>query len=117
MADTTFRHGDPDMIDYTPSGGNVAAGEVVILGNTAGLTCGVAHVPIENGIRGALGSGGGFYEGINLNNAANFAVVYWDNTNKKFTTVSTNNAKFGFITRDGGGGANTNCIVRHFPFV
>lgn len=115
MAEATFRSGNPRVIDYTPASGNIAAGEVVLLGNTAGLMCGVAHVAIENNTLGALGAGGGTYECTNLNNAADYAVVYWDNSANKVTTVSTNNAKFGFIVRDGGGGANTSCLVLHDP--
>jgi hypothetical protein len=117
MAEATFRHGDPRMIDYTPAAGNVAAGEVVLAGNTTGLTCLSAHVPIENIVQGAMAAGGGVYDVINLNNAANYAVVYWDNSNNKVTTVSTNNAKFGMIVDDGAGGANSVCRAIHFPYV
>lgn len=116
MADATFRAGNPDMIDYTPSGANVDAGDVVLIGNTTGLTCGIAHVDIEDGYKGALAAGGGKYEVVNLNNAANGVKVYWDNTNKKVTTTSTNNALFGYVVESGAGGANTNCIVKHWPF-
>lgn len=117
MAEATFRHGEPLMVDYTPAAGDIAAGQVVLAGNTTGLTCLVAHVPIANGVQGAMASGGGVYDCLNLNNAANYAKVWWDDTNNKVTTVSTNNALFGFVTANGGGGANTNCRVRHFPFV
>jgi hypothetical protein len=118
MADVTTRHGAPIKADYTPSGGNVNAGQVVLLGNTIDLTCGVAEVAIENGKKGSLAIGGGVYRGINLNNAATNAEVWWDNSAKKFTTVSTNNARFGFVTDDsGGGGANSNCDVLHHPYV
>lgn len=117
MAEATFRHGDPLMIDYTPGSGNLSAGQVVLLGNTAGLTCGVAHRDIENGVLGALAAGGGVYDATNLNNAANFAKVYWDDSVNKLTTVSTNNALFGFIVANGGGGANSTCRARHWPFV
>lgn len=114
MAQVTFRHGDPTHIDYTPSGGNVNAGDVVSLGNTAGLTCGIASVAIENNVKGSL-SVGGVWEGVNLDNAADYALVYWDGT--KFTTTSTNNELFGYIVRDGEGGANSNCLAMHVPFV
>lgn len=117
MSDTTFRHGDPVMIDYTPSSGNVAEGEVVLLGNTTGLTCGIAHRPIENNTLGALAAGGGVYDAVNLNNAADYATVYWDDSANKVTTVSTNNALFGYVVSDGGGGANTTCRVLHHPRV
>lgn len=117
MADTTFRHGDPTMIDYTPSSGNVATGQVVLLGNTTGLTCGIAHRPITNNVLGALAAGGGVYDVVNLDNAANYAKVWWDDSGNKVTTTSTNNALFGFIVTDGGGGANSTARALHVPEV
>ena len=116
MAQVTFRHGEPVMIDYTP-GANVTAGDVVLLGNTAGLTCGIVHTDTESGILGAIAAGGGVYDAVNLNNAANYAKVYWDDTNNKVTTTSTNNALFGFVVDDGAGGANSTCRVYHHPYV
>ena len=113
--EATFRHGDPVMLDYVPTGGNVAAGQVVVLGNTAGLTTGIAHRDIENNVKGALGGGGGVYEVVNLDNAADWARVYWDDSVNKATTTSTNMAALGFVVRDGGGGANSNCLVLHHP--
>lgn len=117
MADTTFRHGEPLMVDYTPASGNIAAGTVVLVGNLTGWTCGIAHVDIENSTLGALAAGGGVYECVNLNNAATGAKVYWDDSNNKVTTTSTNNATFGFVVSRGGGGANTSCDVVHDPRV
>lgn len=117
MSDTTFRHGAPVMVDYTPSAGNVAVGEVVIVGNTTGWTCGVAHHAITNATQGALAAGGGVYDVVNLNNAANGAKVYWDDANNKVTTTSTNNATFGFVVSGGGGGANSTCQALHKPYV
>ena len=117
MAQVTFRHGNPIMVDYTPAAGNVAAGEVVLVGNLTGWTCGVAHVDITNATLGALSAGGGVYSCVNLNNAADGAKVYWDKANDKVTTTSTNNATFGFVVSNGGGGANTNCDVLHQPHV
>lgn len=122
MADTTFRSGSPCMIDYTPSSGNVAVGEVVLVGsvtaNTAGqgaLAC-IAHRPITNSTLGALAVEGGIYDVVNLNNAANGARVYWDDSANKVTTVSTNNALFGYIVTNGAGGANSTCQAIHKPF-
>jgi len=117
MAEVTFRHGYPTHVDYTPTGGAVNAGTVVLLGNTIDLTCGVASVDIANNVKGALAIGG-VWRGINLDNAAEGAEVWWDNSAKKFTTTSTNNARFGFITDGtGGGGANSNADALHHPFV
>lgn len=122
MADTTFRHGDPVMIDYTPSSGDVAEGQVVVVGSVTANTSGtgavamVAHRPITNSTKGALAVGGGVYDVVNLNNAANGAKVYWDDTNNKVTSVSTNNAVFGWIVADGAGGANSTAKAFHNPF-
>jgi hypothetical protein len=117
MSQAIFRHGDPVMIDFTPGAGDINAGTVVLLGNTTGLATGIAHVDLPNTKLGALAAGGGVYEVVNLNNAANYAKVWWDNTNKKVTTTSTNNAQVGFIVRDGAGGANSKCLVLHAPNV
>lgn len=122
MSDTTFRHGSPVMIDYTPSGGNVAEGEVVVVGSVTANTSGtgavamVAHRPITNATLGALSIQGGVYDVVNLNNAANGEKVYWDDSNNKVTTVSTNNAVFGWIAASGGGGANSTARAFHNPF-
>jgi hypothetical protein len=121
MAEATFRHGAPVMVDYTPSGGNVAVGQVVVIGtvtaNTAGTAAiaAIAHRPITNNEPGALAVSGGVYDVTNLNNAANGAKVYWDDSNNKVTTVSTNNAKFGYVVASGGAGANTTCKALHDP--
>ena len=117
MPDVTLYHGNPRMIDYTPGAGDVQAGQVVLLGNLTGITCGIATELIKNNAKGALAVGGAVWSGTNLNNAANYAKVYWDNSAKKFTTVSTNNAQFGYVSQDGGGNANTTCRVLHDPFV
>lgn len=122
MAEVTFRHGNPVTVDHTPSGGNVAEGAVVLLGsvtaNTAGegAVAGIAHRPITNNIQGSLAVGGGVYDVVNLNNAANGKKVYWDDTNNKVTTVSTNNAVFGWIVASGGGGANSTAKALHAPY-
>lgn len=122
MADTTFRHGSPVMIDYTPTGGDVAAGQVIQLTDSAsntvevGLSLGIAHVDIANNAQGAIAVGGGIYDVVNLNNAADYATVYWDDSANKVTTVSTNNALFGAIVSGGGGGANSTARALHVGF-
>lgn len=117
MADATFRHGAPVMIDYTPATGNVAAGDVILLGNLTGLTNVIAHTPIANTKLGAVASGGGVYEVVNLNNAANGDKVYWDAATDKVTTESTNMSLFGFVVRGGAGGDNSKCLALHKPYV
>lgn len=122
MAEVTFRHGDPVMVDYTPLSGNVSEGQVVVVGSVTANTSGtgavamIAHRPIVNSTLGALAVCGGVYDVVNLNNAATGAKVYWDDTNNKVTTVSTNNAVFGWICAEGGGGANSTAKAIHNPF-
>ena len=114
MADAVFRHGDPTMADYTPAAGNIAAGQVVLLGNLTGLGCGIAHVDIENTKLGALAIGGGVYDVTMLTNLAPWATVYWDDTNNKVVSTSTNNATFGVLLT-GNTGANTLVRALHAP--
>lgn len=122
MAEVTFRSGPATMVDYTPSSGNVSEGQVVLLGSVTANTSGtgavaaIAHRPITNSTLGALSVGGGVYDVVNLNNAANGAKVYWDDTNNKVTTVSTNNAVFGWIVASGAGGANSTAKAVHAPY-
>ena len=111
MAQASMRHGDPTMIDYTPSSGNVSAGQVVLLGNTSGIGLGIAHQDITNNTLGALDIDGGVYDVTMIGNYANYTKVWWDATNTKVTTTSTNNALFGYIVENGGGGANTTCTA------
>src|SRR5262252_8876491 len=108
-----FAHGDVVHIDYTPTTGNVAAGAVIALSNTGPV--GMAFEPILNNVLGSLALGG-VWNVTNLNNAANYAKVYWDATNNKVTTVSTNNALFGTVVSQGGGGANSTCRVLAYPY-
>jgi predicted RecA/RadA family phage recombinase len=116
MPQTTFKHGNYRVTDYL-AGADISAGEVVLLGNLTGLTNGIAHHDIANAAVGSLAIGGGIYQCINLNNAADGAKVYWDVATDKVTTVSTNMSTFGFIVENGGGGANSACWVLHHPYV
>lgn len=104
------------MVDYTPAA-NAANGDVILLGNTTGLTCGVAHHDLENGVLGSISAGGGVYDCVSLQNSANYTKVWWDDTNNKVTTTSTNNALFGYIVSGGSAGANTTVSVLHKPYV
>lgn len=118
MASATFRKGQPKVVDYTPSA-DLSAGDVVLLGNSAGITCGVVQLDMVNAATNAcIAVGGGIYDIISLQNTANNVKVYWDPaTPTKVTTTSTNNALFGFIVEGGGLGANTIVSVLHHPYV
>lgn len=112
--DAVLRHGSPTYADYTPAAGNVAAGQVVLLGNLTGLGCGIAHMDIVNAVVGSVAIGGGIYDVTMLTNIAAWATVYWDDTNNKVVTTSTNNATFGVLLT-GGTGANTVVEALHAP--
>jgi hypothetical protein len=114
MAEAVLRHGDPQFADFTPASGNVAAGQVVLLGNLTGLGLGIAHQDIVNNTLGSLAVGGGVYDVVMLTNIAPWATVYWDDTNNKVVTTSTNNATFGVLLT-GNTGANTTVEALHAP--
>lgn len=115
MAETYFRHGSPLMIDYTPGAGAIDAGDIVLIGNTAGLTCGVAHNDIANSTLGALAAGGGVYKAQIAGNYAAGTLVYKPAGNAILTTTTTNNAPFGFTVETGT--TNTWVNVAHVPHV
>lgn len=114
MAEANFRHGDPTFADFTPGSGNISAGQVVLLGNLAGISCGIAHLDIVNNQPGALAVGGGVYDVVMLTNMAPWTLVYWDDTNNKVVSTSTNNAVFGVLLT-GNTGANTVVEAQHIP--
>lgn len=106
MADAVIRSGSPEVVDYTPTGGDLVAGQVVLLGNTAGLACGIAVTDITNNTLGSLYVRGGVFEVTMLTNIAPYTRVYWDDTNNKVVSTSTNMAPFGYLI-EGNTGANT----------
>ena len=112
--EATLRHGDPSFADFTPAAGNVAAGQVVLLGNLTGLGLGIAHQDIVNNTLGSLAVGGGVYDVVMLTNLAPWSLVYWDDTNNKVVSTSTNNAVFGVLLT-GNTGANTTVEAIHLP--
>ncbi len=115
MAMAIMKHGDPTFQDYTPSA-NVAAGDVVLLGNTGGLSCGIAHMPIANAVLGALAIGGGIYDVVGIGNYAAWTKVWWDAANSKVTTTCTTNALFGYTLAQMTA-ANATVEVLHNPFM
>lgn len=113
MADeAVFKHGEYRAIDYV-AGADIEGGEVILVGNTAGLTCGIAHHDIANAATGSLAVGGGVYEVTAAGNYTNGSKVYWDNSAKKVTTTSTNNAQFGYLVK--AGVTNTATWALHSP--
>ena len=117
MADAVKRGGIPPMImPHTPASGALAAGEVVLIGNTAGITCGIATLPVANNAEGVLEIGGGEYDVTMLTNMTAGTKVYWDTSINKVVATSTNMSLFGYLTT-GGTGANTVVRAFHWPYV
>lgn len=58
MAEAIFRSGNPIMVEYTPSGSDVDAGQVVVINGYPFI----AHRDIADGELGALAAGGGVYD-------------------------------------------------------
>lgn len=112
MAEAIFRKGNYRTMDYVATA-DIDAGDVVLIGNTAGLTCAIAHHAIANTATGSLATGGGTYEVIAAANYTQGAKVYWDNSAKKVITTSTNNAQFGYLEE--ASVANTACLAKHDP--
>jgi predicted RecA/RadA family phage recombinase len=84
---------DDDAVDYTPTA-DVAVGDVIVQGELVGI----ANRPITANTLGALAVEGIFdfpkatSAGSGITAGSN---VYWDATNKRATTTSTNNKLIG----------------------
>lgn len=107
------RSGNPITVPYTPSGSDVAAGQVVVLLD-GGLSCGIAPLAIADGELGTLEVGGAIYEAEMAGNYAAWTKVWWDDTADQLTTTSTNNAQAGYLI-EGGTGANSVVGFLHVP--
>ena len=92
MAQATFRHGNPLMVDYTP-GSDVAAGQVVVVGDLPL----VAHVDIAANTQGALAAGGGVYRMTADGAIDQGEAVYWDATAGKLTKTTSGAKHLGFV--------------------
>ena len=78
----TFVHGNPVMVDHTPSSA-IAAGDTVLVGDEPR----VAHNAIAANALGTLAAGGGVYDvdKETTNPIADGVVLYFDNSAKKVT--------------------------------
>ncbi len=109
-----LRGGAPRTIPYTPTGGDLDAGDVVA-GNSTGCASVVATCAMANNADGgSVAVGGGIYEGTMLSNYSLFTPVYYDSAADKLTTTSTNNLYFGFVTKVASA-ANTAGQAMHEP--
>lgn len=104
-----FVHGDPLMVDHTPSAA-VAAGDVLLIG----VSTRIAHLDIAANEPGSLAAGFGVYD---INKTAGVAIgdgvlVYWDNTNKVVNVTASGNTLIGRAVGAALAGAAT-CRVQH----
>lgn len=105
-----FRRGRPIMADYTPTDGNVNAGDIVL---QDGLVC-IAHPDLENNRPGALAVGGGIYDMLVADNYAAGTPVFFDDGDIVDSADGGNNAPFGFMVADAPDNT-TRTEVLHWP--
>lgn len=105
--DAKMKHGNPLMVDYTPSAA-VAAGDVVVIGEYPL----VAHNAIDADKLGALAAGGGVYDLTVDADLAPGDKIYWDESASKITATADagNNKHFGFISPDSDPGADGDTV-------
>jgi predicted RecA/RadA family phage recombinase len=109
MFELMFLHGDPVMVDHTP-GSAVAAGEVVVVGNTPLI----AHAAIPAGTLGALATHGGVYQGLSGGAIGTNVLVYWDNSANRVTVTASGNLILGWSLNATAGAAEAVRVV-HMP--
>lgn len=117
MAELTFHHGCPVMVDHE-SASAIAAGQAVVVG----VIPYVAHLDIaaDASRKSALAARGGVYKGTAAKATAGSAKVYWDDTAKKLThTPGLGEGPwqhFGFVTPDSSATSDGDeLIVEHWP--
>lgn len=107
----TFRNGEVcASADYTPSGSDVTAGDVIAIGNILA----VAPKDIPDGELGAVSVFGGVYEGPTDGAIGAGVQVWFDIAEGNFTLDATGNLVFGFSVNSVGS-ATTGLRVFHAP--
>jgi len=116
-----FRHGNPLMVDFTPSGSpvsSVSAGDVVVIGDVPM----VAHSDIAEDAVGALAAFGGVYEMDSEDtDLTQGESVYWDASNEVVSDNETGSGytlpHFGFVAPNhwGPGSGSGKVNVIHLP--
>lgn len=94
MAEAAYRHGKPQMVDYTPTTA-IAAGQVVPIGEG----CLIAHSDLQSGRLEAAAAAGGVYECAKATGSSTAigdrVSVYWNDTTNVITTTASGNAYLG----------------------
>lgn len=88
-----FISGEPRMVPHTPSGADVAAGQVVAIGDGVFI----AHRKIVDGELGALAAFGGVYEVTAGEAIAQGKKVYWDDSGDKVVETATTGKLAGIV--------------------
>lgn len=111
MAQATYRHGSPLMVDFIPGNPDMQAGEVRIVGDTPV----VAHSDIATGELGAVASRGGVYLMRAEADIAAGQKVYWDNgplaQRVSVTAEALEKPHFGFAAPFSGGVTSENDLI------
>ena len=90
MAQATLKHGNPLMVDHTPSSA-VSAGDVVVIDDVVAI----AHLDTPANTLGALSYGPAVYTVTADAAIVAGSTVYWNDTNNKVTETSSGNKLFG----------------------
>ena len=110
MGQADFVLGNPTMVDHTPSGADVAAGQVIVNDTTPM----VAHNKIVDGRLGSLSIGGGVYKVTAAGSYVVGDLVYWDDSADKVTTSASGNMIFGKMAEASTGDGDT-ALAYHMP--
>lgn len=110
----TMTSGNPLMVDYQPSGADVAAGQVLVIGEAVRI----AHSDIADGQHGNLAAGGAVYRVPKATGAstsiADGGVLYWDDDNNIVTPTAGSHKRFGLAVQAAGESA-THVLAQHVP--
>lgn len=112
MGMANFKHGSPIMVDHTPSGAAVAAGDVIVTSGTARIS----HRVIADGELSALAASGGIYEVAGDAAITVDKKVYWVAASSKVSETAGANKVFG-VTVSACSGDAALCLVRHDPAI
>ncbi len=98
-----------NVVDLTAPSGGVTAGLFYLIG----VILVFANVTAEEGEKFAAVPSGLFDECAKATGSAwtEGAKLYWDDTNKRFTTSATGNTLVGFAAADAASGATTGSVI------
>ena len=111
MAQAEFVHGNPLMVDHTPTGA-VTNGDVIVMQDSIRI----AHLDITATKLGALAAGGAVYK-LNKNTSQAMTdgeILYWNDTANELTTTASTHKKFG-VAAQTKLAADTAIWAQHIP--